>query len=233
MSSESLNPEQVLQILEEDDDGDISDDDNVEIQSEDDDSDEDPDYVPPRKTSWQLLSTMHNGSGINMETGKPEIIMVYNETKGAVDTFDQMCQNTNFGRKTRRWPMAFFYNILNIVAINAFVIYSHNILRAKQTPMNPQDFMMKLHEQLAIKWEKMCLEKSKTLNITTKLSLQKVTGDNPSASGGSAIKTGQRKYCNFCNYKKKRMTAVTCDKCEKFICGEHQIKFCRDCIPEN
>ncbi|KAL1446942.1 hypothetical protein WDU94_005539, partial [Cyamophila willieti] len=43
MSSESLNPEQVLRMLEEDD---ISDDDNVEIQSEDDDSNEDPDYVP-------------------------------------------------------------------------------------------------------------------------------------------------------------------------------------------
>ncbi|KAL1446385.1 hypothetical protein WDU94_013881 [Cyamophila willieti] len=201
MSSESLNPEQVLQMLEEDDDDDddISDDDNVEIQSEDDDSDEDPDYVPE-----------------NLKVVEEQMTECIRDIESAHSTPSQISKR----RKTNK-------------TINAFVIYSHNTLRAKQTPMNRQDFMMKLHEQLAIKWQKMRLEKSKSLNITTKLSLQKVTGDSLSATCGSAIKTGRRKYCNFCNYKKKRMTAVTCDKCEKFICDEHQIKFCRDCITEN
>lgn len=30
--------------------------------------------------------------------------MNYNETKGCVDSCDQMCQNMNAGRKTKRWP---------------------------------------------------------------------------------------------------------------------------------
>lgn len=37
-----------------------------------------------------------------------EIILNYNETKGGVDVFIRLCQDMNTGRKTKRWPMAFF-----------------------------------------------------------------------------------------------------------------------------
>nr|CAI5851161.1 unnamed protein product [Callosobruchus analis] len=40
-----------------------------------------------------LLSTMHTSNVLNPETSKPELIQLYNSTKGAVDTFDQMSRN--------------------------------------------------------------------------------------------------------------------------------------------
>lgn len=55
-----------------------------------------------------LLSSMHSlpttGDG-----GKPEIIHYYNHTKGAVDTFDQMCGTYSCSRKTKRWSLCFLW----------------------------------------------------------------------------------------------------------------------------
>lgn len=41
--------------------------------------------------------------------------MNYNENKGGVASFNQMCQNMNAGRKTKRWPLCVFQNMINII----------------------------------------------------------------------------------------------------------------------
>jgi len=70
------------------------------------------------------ISTMHNDAKVSLsEHQKPEIILFYNDTKGGVDTKNQMCRHT-CESGTRRWPMAMFYNLVDIdVALNAFVIW--------------------------------------------------------------------------------------------------------------
>ena len=57
------------------------------------------------------------------EQRKPEVILTYNETKAGVDTMDQMTRTYSCKRKTRRWPLVVFYNILAISATNAYVIW--------------------------------------------------------------------------------------------------------------
>ncbi|GBP76074.1 PiggyBac transposable element-derived protein 4 [Eumeta japonica] len=47
-------------------------------------------YKPKNNKNVLLLSTTHS-NGTIAASGKPEIIEFYNSTKGAVDTFDQMC----------------------------------------------------------------------------------------------------------------------------------------------
>jgi len=72
-----------------------------------------------------LLSTMHNDAKVSLgEHEKLEIILFYNHTKGGVDTVDQMCRHYTCKSGTRRWPMAMFYNLVDIdVALKAFVIW--------------------------------------------------------------------------------------------------------------
>ncbi|BES91109.1 transposase yabusame-1 [Nesidiocoris tenuis] len=65
-------------------------------------------YKATEKKLATLISTLHDDEAIHPGSGKPEIIMNYNETKGGVDVLDRLCQDTNTGRKTKRWPMAFF-----------------------------------------------------------------------------------------------------------------------------
>lgn len=44
------------------------------------------------------------------------------------------------------------------------------------------------------------------------------------------VEEGYIKYCSYCTSKKKRMSKMTCAKCQKSICGEHQVHVCIECI---
>ncbi|KAJ8929661.1 hypothetical protein NQ314_017621 [Rhamnusium bicolor] len=105
-------------------------------------------YKPKSTRHVFLLSTMHETGTINETTYKPEIIHTYNSTKGAVDTFVQMCQNMNCNRQTKRWPMCIFHNLLNMACINFFVIYSHNIITHDGKPVTRDMYMQDLHVRL-------------------------------------------------------------------------------------
>ena len=67
-------------------------------------------YTPKTNKTVVLLSTMHNKEEINTdsEKKKPQMILDYNATKGAVDTFDKMVKSYTCARSTRRWPMRLF-----------------------------------------------------------------------------------------------------------------------------
>ena len=65
---------------------------------------------------------MHDDNKVDEATGKPEILE-YNTTKAAVDHVDQLCHNYSMQKRTKLWPLAYFYNCLNIADINALVIF--------------------------------------------------------------------------------------------------------------
>lgn len=69
---------------------------------------------------------MHFSGEINEKSNKPEIVEFYNLTKGGVDVLDMLCHSRTTKRKSRRWPMRYFYAILDIAAINSFIIYKSN-----------------------------------------------------------------------------------------------------------
>ncbi|CAM4284688.1 unnamed protein product [Leuciscus chuanchicus] len=63
----------------------------------------------------------------NISTGeerKPDVILDYNKTKGGVDSLDQMVAAYTCKRKSNRWPMVVFSNMLDVSALNAFVLWS-------------------------------------------------------------------------------------------------------------
>ena len=67
-------------------------------------------YVPKRNRSVILLSSMHHSGDIDVtKANKPDIVLYYNETKGGVDTLDQLVHEYPCKRKTTRWPFALFH----------------------------------------------------------------------------------------------------------------------------
>ncbi len=54
---------------------------------------------------------------------KTQVILDYNKTKAGVDTMDQVTHCYSTKRMIRRWPMVIFFNMLDISALNAFIIY--------------------------------------------------------------------------------------------------------------
>ena len=81
-------------------------------------------YCPKKGKVVTILSTMHlvKATELPGQEKKPEVITYYNATKGGVDTMDQMVRWFTTKRKTRRWPMVIFYNMLDISALNAFIV---------------------------------------------------------------------------------------------------------------
>ena len=96
-------------------------------------------YVPKKNKAVIVLSSMHTDAGISDRPDKkPEIIMWYNQTKGGVDTLDQMVSTYSTKRMTRRWPMVIFYDMLDICAVNSFVLW---------TAINPNWHQHNLHRR--------------------------------------------------------------------------------------
>ncbi|CAJ1051903.1 piggyBac transposable element-derived protein 4-like [Xyrichtys novacula] len=82
-------------------------------------------HVPKKGKNLLLISTKHRQPEV--EEGakkKPTIVMDYNHCKGAVDTLDQLVHNFSCQRRSKRWPLTLFYNMLDISAYNAYVIFT-------------------------------------------------------------------------------------------------------------
>lgn len=55
------------------------------------------------------------------------MITLYNAIKGGVDLVELMSGTFYVGRTRNRWPVALFFNLLNISCINnSFIIYNSN-----------------------------------------------------------------------------------------------------------
>lgn len=48
-------------------------------------------YIPKKRKNVLLISTLHHDDKIDEETGRPDMILDYNSTKGGVDTLEKMC----------------------------------------------------------------------------------------------------------------------------------------------
>lgn len=78
--------------------------------------------VPKKNKSVILIPSMHQNDKVDESTNKSDIILHYKSTKGGVDSVDQMCSVYSSSRRTNRWPMPFLYRILDMSALNAFII---------------------------------------------------------------------------------------------------------------
>jgi hypothetical protein len=81
-------------------------------------------YFPKKRKVVLLLSTFHNSKEISeAEHQKPVVILDYNRTKGGVDTVDQLTHHFTARRKSRRYPMILFGNLLDLAGINSMIIF--------------------------------------------------------------------------------------------------------------
>ena len=70
------------------------------------------------------MSTQHrDNSVVADDKNKPEIITYYNNTKSGVDILDKLVRTYSCKRATARWTVAFFFNLVDIAAYNALVLW--------------------------------------------------------------------------------------------------------------
>ncbi|KAK3765295.1 hypothetical protein RRG08_013264 [Elysia crispata] len=94
-------------------------------------------YQNKRPKNVLLLSTMHSKAEIVAEkNNKPEMVLAYNKTKGGVDAMDQMAHAFTTKRKTQRWHMVIFFNMLDLVSIASRVVF---MLKFPLSPLPHED----------------------------------------------------------------------------------------------
>lgn len=170
-------------------------------------------YCPKKNKVVTLLSTMHYDKGREMTSKNvPEIISYYNSTKGGVDTMDQMTRCYSVKRMTRRWPMIVFFNMIDISALNAIIIW----MKLEKSPKKQKNIRRHLLIKLAKSLAKINTEESLPVSF-------------PSSSQGSENFERKRRRCCLCPSKRDRKSKVYCYNCEQNVCSEHSITLCQKC----
>lgn len=159
-----------------------------------------------------ILSSMHHSVEVEEnDTRIPETIRFYNSTKIGVNGTNRMTRNYTVKSKCRRWPLQVFFNILDLAALNAWILYKETTAEE----ISRQEFLFQLAEELAVEYQKELQigkedQAKQVINIST---------------GSCGRKSCQIRYC------KDNKTTKTCLKCKKYACGKCTIEkvICKKC----
>ena len=104
-----------------------------------------------------MITTIHDGSMVqsgkrDIQTGapilKPAPVVAYNKYTGGVDRSDQMLQYTAFKRKTIKWWKKAFFHLMDLLVLNAYILYKQDAQIRKNKPLSHKDFRRKLVHHL-------------------------------------------------------------------------------------
>lgn len=185
-------------------------------------------YVTRKNKAVILMSTMHDSGDIDLETGKPHIILDYNGTKGGVDTLDKLCATYSVSRTTRRWPLSIFFSLINIAGVNAQVLYL--MLKENERPILRRNFLKLLSLEL-MKEHMYSRSKITCLPIDLKAFLQLQYPQSSTSASSSPQKKKMRGTCTLCGRSKNSSTTMMCSMCSHFVCKNHSSKniVCNNC----
>ena len=180
-----------------------------------------------------MLSTAHYSDKIG-EIEKPETVEFYNETKAGVDALDQKVRHYTTYRKTKRWPMAVFYNILDIAAYNSYVLFK----------LLPPSAGFNLNHRARYKFLKVLGETmikpsmvtrsqlATDLNLSTTMAFQAFNLEvKPQGNQRKIAKEEVKKgRCHICARKKDQKSRQKCSEFELNVSDEHSLKSSIVCL---
>lgn len=209
-------------------------------------------YVPKRGRSVILLSSMHKDAQIsNREDKKPQIILDYNHAKGGVDTLDQMVGTYSTKRKTRRWPLVLFFNIMDVSAVNAFIIWSHLNPEWNSNKSHRRRLFLKQLGKDLVRQHMMSRLSVSGLSLSLKKAIEECIQENDDstddaqddaventeevhkhghdAAYSDAPRKRKQGRCVLCDRSKDKKARTSCHKCGCFACADHIIALCTRC----
>lgn len=193
---------------------------------------------PPKNVI--LLSTMHSKFEIPQTFNckpnpkkKPQVIKFYNSTMGAVDTDDQMVRRFSCKRSTVRWTMSWFYSIIDICVLNAFILYSiKDDNTAQALKKRRHSIRMNIYKKLAMDLIRphsiRRYQNNPSLSLLIKESIIKcfpeVQQSPPQPQQGMRPGDRVRKGCSRCQKEEVKpvpKVSKVCNMCGKYLCKNH------------
>lgn len=168
-------------------------------------------YSPKNNKCVVLLSSEHTQADVDPNSGKPQVILTYNKSKGGVDHLDQMCGAYTTRKRTQRWPKCVFQHMVDVSAFNAFVLWKE--VTGKKNAKRRQ-FLKMLGAELcggAV---------DEQGNIRTRNSTEQ------SSCPASSVAVGTRLRCRKCKVSK---TLQRCQVCQNPLCVNCASFTCPNC----
>jgi hypothetical protein len=172
-------------------------------------------YCPKKGKVVTLMSSLHSQGEVDATNPKkkPEMILEYNATKGGVDTADKMLRTYSTKRMTRRWPVAVFSNMLDISALDAYIVWILLNPEWKENRSHKRRlFLHKLGKELA---------GTQKETAPAEDSQPEMVADEPQKKRGR---------CSLCPRADDKKTPIHCAKCGKGACKKHAKTLCIECF---
>lgn len=188
-------------------------------------------YVPKKNKTVRVLSTQFIDDSVSNESHKkPNMILEYNRTKGGVDNADKLIREYTCARRTSRWPLRLFMNILDIGALNAFIIWmSKNIDWNRGLKNRRYRFLLEIGEELTLPNIHRRANNPNGLHLPVVRAIEavgvNVTGNATAKCASSTSQQHQirkRGRCAYCPRNIDRKVNIVCSKCKCFVCETHR-----------
>lgn len=175
-------------------------------------------YVPKKRKNVLLLSSAHDNLRISSRIDKkPDIILDYNSGKGGTDLMDSRIEDFTCKRKTRRYPLIFLFDMLDVSLLNAFLIHEMNGYSSSR-----KIFIKKVSDQLAFENIQRRYRNGKVYSQVKTAFTQYGLPIHSRAGGEShdSRLTGPRK----CQAQRcSKSTRTRCCICLRPVCSSHKI----------
>ena len=164
-------------------------------------------YQAKQNKSVLILSTLHRGAAREGDgKKKPEAVLYYNCNKCGVDMLDYMCREMSTKAACRRWPLAVFFNVLDLAGVNAWIIYKTKT----GSKISRRKFLFQLSQQL--RESEVSRKAAEVVDVCP-------------ASG----KFMKRVTCEVRANCKRNRTTTKCTECKRPVCGQCLAAVCIRC----
>lgn len=192
--------------------------------------------VPKKNKAVLLVSSMHHSIETGQAKNKPEMVCYYNKTKAGVDLLDMKCAIYSSSRRSRRWPLAVFYQMLDVSCVNAFILY----ISFRGNPLVTR--FLFIHELAMQLIQPHMVRRLDQPNLPRDIRavIEQSTSthgrqEQPQLRHGCipSDRLEKRKTCSKCPPVKERKTNYKCIKCNQPICLECSRKLCVSCAQQH
>ncbi|KAF7229687.1 transcript variant X2 [Nothobranchius furzeri] len=182
-------------------------------------------YIPKHRRNVLLLSTKHHR--VQIQEGpqqKPTPFIDYNRCKGAVDNLNRLVATYSCRRKTRRWPMSLFCNMLDVSAYNALVLWLsvEPAWNQQKRSIRRRLFLQELGSSMVRPAQARRTRLALSSSAAALLQVQQQAEPAP------AQEQIRKKKCHLCRGKRS-VHARFCKTCGQAVCKEHSTVVCSTC----
>lgn len=137
----------------------------------------------------------------------PDTVDYYNHSKCGVDQVGKMLADTSTKVVSRRWTVHVFYNLLNMIILNSWILYQ----KVNGIQMSRTNFMRKLSSELC------------------EIDDNDDNGDERRNENGQVLKLDKRIKCGIKTNCIGNKNTNLCLKCKKPVCGSCSYCICLNC----